>query len=365
MNFIPLFFYSLAFFVLAIYVLIMIKAIVGMKKTTNINSSHNSSLIKVDVIIAYRNEAAHLPNIIQDLKEQSYSNFRVIWIDDHSEDEGEQIIKDQATTLSNVFLSSKGNGKKSAIRQAVDFADASLLLFTDADCRIPTDWVKEYKEHFEVKNSGLFFGPVVYNAKNWLQKVFALEFLSLTGTGMGLAAGGFPVYMNGANYAISNNLKSAFSAPDGHSYVSGDDVFLMHSIKKMHGKIDIVPVNKPSLTVMTDAPNTLLSFLRQRIRWGGKTVGYKDIQAFLLAFTVFLICLFQVAALFLIRYWMGFIVLWGVKILTDFISLSTYSARFRKKNWMWLFLPTTILYPFYIVAVSFIANFSNKTRWHK
>jgi glycosyltransferase involved in cell wall biosynthesis len=362
MNFIPLIFYSLSFLMTGIYAFVIFKALCGIRRIES-NAMNTHSHVVIDVIVPYFNESVHLPKVLESLQNQTHKNYRVIWINDHSTDGGEKFLKENAGVGNNLFLHSDKFGKKAAINEALNEVSADLIVFTDADCEHHPDWLTGYASAFEKKGSGLYFGPVVYTTNSFLQEVFALEFLSLMGTGMGLAGVGTPVFMNGANYAVSKDLLNLHVRKDGDKYASGDDVFLLHQVKKTLGVEKIYPISNQKLKVRTDAPKNPLSFFKQRIRWGGKTTGYKEFNAIMLAGLIFTFSVLQIASLFLISISKWTIIIWPVKSILDFIALKYYSLIWGQRHFVIAFLVLIPVYPFYILSTGLIGLFSNKSKW--
>ncbi len=364
MNFIPLIFYSVAFFLLVIYVMIIWRSTNALKRNSRDgNFESETSQFRIDIIISYRNEEKHLPFIASDLDKQTHQNFRVIWVNDHSTDNSKAKIHGAYNKPNALFIDAKSYGKKAAIKEAIQITDADLIVFTDADCHLPSTWLSGYAQIHSKHKKGLYFGAVVNSTSSKLQNFFALEFLSLMGTGMGMALNGSPVYMNGANYAISSDLLNIFEKQDGQNLSSGDDVFLLHAVKKHIGSKYIIPGATSRVTVTTPAPSTLKEFISQRIRWGGKAKKYKDAQTFFLAVLIFTIAFVQVFALF---YWPALqlsILIWLVKIGADYYALWRYTGKWGKRELRTYILPTSILYPFYILFASISGVFSPKQKW--
>ena len=108
----------------------------------------NDALPPVVVIVAARNEAAMLPKTIPTICRQDYPNFRVILIDDQSEDQSPRLIEQLCLEHPNLTAirapdrPSGWMGKCWAIQQGVEHwktlhssvsTSNDLLLFTDAD----------------------------------------------------------------------------------------------------------------------------------------------------------------------------------------------------------------------------------------
>ena len=79
-------------------------------------------------------------------------------------------------------------------------------------------------------------GPVMFIENNILDKIQNLEFLSLIGTGAASIGLHSPLFCNGANLAIRKTVFEKNKNKIRNEISSGDDVFLMHSVKKKSKK---------------------------------------------------------------------------------------------------------------------------------
>ena len=193
---------------LSLYFLLIKKFHLGWN---NLPSFEDNYKQKVSIIIAARNEAIQLPDLIVDLCNQSYPSdlIEIIIVDDNSEDGSTSLL----SKFKNVYcLKAKGVGKKNAISQAIGVAKNDFILTTDADCRIPKDWVLKMLSPFADNEVQLSVGGVVYQkGNNSFENWQALEFMSLIGSGAGAIGAGFPFMCNGANLAFRKEFFSAFN----------------------------------------------------------------------------------------------------------------------------------------------------------
>lgn len=243
----------------------------------------------VSVIIPVRNEALNILRILMETAQQDFPGaaMEVIVTDDFSEDETMAIAAQFAKSHPGFplmlvspyhFAEQQVPGKKSAIARAIGVAKGEILLFTDADTSRGTGWISAMVAGFSSPGIQMVLGPVCFsNAKNLLQKIQVLEFFGLMGVTAGSAALGYPVMCNGANLAYRRN---AFLQSGGFSgnlnYISGDDQFLMSSIRRHYGKGSQVFNADSSAAVSTEPEATLAGFLHQRFRWVSKSRGYRD-----------------------------------------------------------------------------------------
>lgn len=365
MIFILYFFFTLSFFLVLSYGTLIGWSVFGLRKAIVQNQETIANPPAIDVIIAFRNEQENLPQLLKAIENQQHQNFKIILVNDHSTDNSVEIIRSFDQKSEFIILQNAGHGKKAAIRTGISASSAPLLVFTDADCMVPENWLATYSQLFSKYKSGLFFGWVYNKYCGILQKAFSLEFLSLTGVGMGMAKAGLPIYMNGANYAVTRDILNQIPEFDGKTHASGDDVFLLHAVKKHIGAKSIYPCTNKQLDVQTRAPKNLQSFIQQRIRWGSKTSEYSDKMSLGLAIVVFMLSLMQIGAFVFINHWPIILLLWFCKAIIDFTALVIFQRFSPHEKLTRVFPLLVIFYPFYIVYTSIAGLFISKSYWLK
>jgi cellulose synthase/poly-beta-1,6-N-acetylglucosamine synthase-like glycosyltransferase len=121
-------------------------------------------------------------------------------------------------------------------------------------------------------------GPVFFNHRgSFLQKLQELEFFGIMGITAGSAALGIPVMANGANLCFRRDVFTMVGGyqRDSH-FASGDDQFLMMSVKKQYGPGSVKFNFNLDAAIFTTAEKDLKGFFHQRIRWVSKSRGYRD-----------------------------------------------------------------------------------------
>jgi biofilm PGA synthesis N-glycosyltransferase PgaC len=312
--------------------------------------------IFVSVIIACRNEEKLIPLIIDDIISQEYNPdyFELIIVDDNSTDHSYQIAKGYNNIKNLIVLKNKGTGKKKGIRTGVEASRGSFIVTTDADCRMNEKWLKTIVSFYQENNRDMLICPVMLEYHggfpDWFQE---LEFLSLQGITAGTAAEGNPVMCNGANLAFRKEVYERHASDLHEELISGDDVFLLHNIKRESGKIAWLESENASVTTRTEP--SLKSFLIQRARWISKAGSYNDSYSIILAIVTLLTILFQLSMLILgffnIIFLLIFLTAFILKSIPDFLILLNRALRHKKKNLLWFFLPGEIIYPFYVTVL--------------
>ncbi len=288
----------------------------------------------VSVIIPVRNEQEHVVRILEEMNNQDYpvNLMEIIVSDDNSDDDTMALTshyscKHPCFPLVLVYsndLNIANSGKKQAIIRAIARAKGEVVICTDADTWHSASWVKTMANSFRFTEIKMVLGPVVFRTgKNLLQKIQVLEFMGIMGATCGSAAIGYPVMCNGANLGYR---KSAFVEVGGYSsnlkYASGDDQFLMSSVRKRYGKGSVVFLFDSLAIVQTEAESTLIGFLQQRFRWVSKSQGYRDQGVILVGavtlFTISILFFGMVLGIFLRPILLIAFILWLVKIALDY-----------------------------------------------
>jgi cellulose synthase/poly-beta-1,6-N-acetylglucosamine synthase-like glycosyltransferase len=299
------------------------------------------------ILIAARNEAENLPQLLADLTQQLPvpGGFEVLVVDDHSTDETAAIVTAAAPQLSFpvrllqlAALPGARTGKKAAVEAAVQAAQAPWVLLTDADCRVPAGWVQAYAACAADPRVQFISGPVLLTGTGWLATLQGLELAGLVGVGAASIGRQRPTMCNGANLAYR---RAAFAAVEGfrgnEAVPSGDDEFLLHKIQAAFpGGIRFL--RSPEAIVRTAAQPTLRQLLWQRVRWASKWRHYQAAAPQRLAVLVLLANLtFPVGlGLWLVAPSAGWLALlaWGLKVAADVLFLRPVLQFLGRPHWL-------------------------------
>lgn len=324
----------------------------------------------ISVVVAVRNEAKTIGNLLMSLDEQDYKAFEVIVVNDDSEDETMWVVSH--FDLKNLrVLPNRGAGKKAALSTGIQASRGSIIATTDADCAVPPGWLKLIRAAFRDSKVMMAFGGVsMKGGDSFFDSLQEMEFSSLIAAGAATAALGFPSLCNGANLAFRKKVFSLVKGYQDNLHIpSGDDEFLLRKINKQFpGSIHFL--SSRDSVVKTHTQPDVHSFFQQRLRWASKWRYNSSlfsralavaVVSFQIAFMVNWAMLFSAAvlpALFLIC----------VKMILEAAFL-LQACRFLGNRWNWLaFFSLQFLYPLYVVAVagaSFLMPFQWKNRIFK
>jgi poly-beta-1,6-N-acetyl-D-glucosamine synthase len=363
------FWFAVAIFIICVYsynILSFRLAWIKNIKNTPLIASKSFEGFFISVIVPFKNEELSLPNFIAGIRAQSLVNtqFEVVFVDDNSTDASRLLIPTNVENFK--LLLNDGVGKKDALCTGITAARANLIVTIDADCFAPKGWLEGIRDSYLQNKANMFIGGVKMIAKDGFISDFAtLDYYALQMSGAGSAMLDKPVFCSGANLVFDKeSWMQASSLLDGVHLKSGDDVFLLHAFKKLRKSISFL--NNPETIVETDGETTLKKFLYQRMRWGGKSSAYKDLETIKLAMLVFITNLFLFVLMFLsffLEYaFVLFMILFLLKLATDFLLLKAGLSFFKMRITFAKYVVFSLLYPIYI-AVAALGGFFIPEKW--
>ncbi len=325
--------------------------------------SYYTPKTRLSVIVAAKNEAANLEHLVADMLAQKYPTELVeyIIINDHSTDATEEILA--SLQLPNHFhiIQAQGHGKKSALTQAIAYAKGQLIVTTDADCRFDPMWLSTIAWLYESKHPKFIASPVqFYQEKSLLERFQSLDFLGMMlVTGAGIHSNLF-FMANGANMAFEKSAFLAVQGYEGNLHIpSGDDMFLIAKMAHTFPKESILFNKSLESTVRTPAAPNILSFFRQRWRWGSKNTAIDDWNLKLILGWVFLTSAWILLFIWSKTWWIVVI----LKLLGDYYLLREATTFFHRKKLMSSFLPAFVFHTLYIAVIGFISLLSKSKSW--
>lgn len=323
-------------------------------RITKKSKQENYNLSQISVVIPFRNEASNIPNLLASIKQLTHLPLEFIWVNDHSEDTSLDTLKNLPPNHQLLHLPKDQTSKKAAIRVGITHAKGSYILTWDTDIQVP----KTYFEHLQkTPISALSIFPVCMQANSIWELFYELDYYFLSSINVAVSGFTNPIVASGANLLFEKESFLACDSIHQHQHIaSGDDQFLLDDFKKAGKTMQVIPINE--LCVTTETPNSLKSFMQQRLRWIGKSSKIKDTTTFVIS-SVGIVYLVLFIFLLFTPFWLYVL---PAKIIVDLLIFLPYLHRLNRKKTTW-FLPIfTCIYPIYFLTIV-LFRLGMKTQW--
>ncbi|HEY9166319.1 MAG TPA: glycosyltransferase [Candidatus Kryptonia bacterium] len=240
-----------------------------------------STLPRVSVVIAAKDEEVNLPACLKSVVELDYPAdlLEVIVVNDDSSDSTPAVIDGYSRITNTVrrvdAVETKTlKGKANALSQGIANASGEFIFLTDADCIVPKGWIKETLKYFD-PDVGIVGGvTLISQTDKAVYGMQALDWDFLLTVCAGAATLHKPIACLGNNLVVR---KKAYEDVGGYSRIrfSVTEDFALYKAIAESGKWRFAfPMDRNTL-VETKPVGTLKDVFSQRKRWGtgGKDTG--------------------------------------------------------------------------------------------
>jgi len=184
------------------------------------------------VIIAY-NEEQYIGKLLDSIKLQTYSNYEVILVDDHSADRTLEIAKGYKSYFSLKIVQKEICGASRSRNYGATFGQGEILLFLDADVILPDSFISD-------------------NLKTFIEQKLSIggvDFISITENKIDIwIAGLYRIWLRTVQYFNPRGIGFClFVLRELHKQVLFDEAIVMSEdfdyVKRasQHGKFRIIP----------------------------------------------------------------------------------------------------------------------------
>lgn len=221
----------------------------------------------VSIIVPAYNEDVNAVSSLNNLLQQDYPNFNIIFVDDGSKDQTYKKVTDAFAQNTTIHLYTKKNGgKASALDFGIQHTDAEFVVCIDADTKLYSDAISLMMRHFytdKEEQIGAIAGNVkVGNQVNILTKWQAIEYTtSQNFDRMAYANINAITVVPGAIGTFRR--KAIIHAGGFTSDTLAEDCDLTIRILRA----GYIIKNENKAIAMTEAPEKIKQFVRQRTRW--------------------------------------------------------------------------------------------------
>lgn len=237
---------------------------------------YSDSRPPVSVVICARDEHHNLTHNLPLILEQNYPEFQVVLVDDCSEDETEDYLKQLKASYSNLYVTRINpdpvfkHGKKLALTIGIKAAKYDHLLLTDADCTpMSKNWMSEMIKCFtNEKQIVLGYSPVK-KEKGWLNHYLRYENIFTAIQYFGFALAKKPYMGVGRNLAYKKELffQQKGFARHSHLLSGDDDLFVNQASNKINTAVQF-SAESAMLTVGSESWKTFRAQRKRHVTTG-------------------------------------------------------------------------------------------------
>ncbi|WDF58985.1 glycosyltransferase [Flavobacterium sp. KACC 22758] len=232
---------------------------------------------KVSIIVPAYNEEINAVKTIENLLGQDYPEFDIVFVDDGSKDKTFAMISEAFADNPKVKVNTKPNGgKASALNYGIKLTKSDYVVCIDADTQLKTDAISQLMKGFRIQlKDNAEVGAIAGNVKVGNENTMLTKWQSI-------------------EYTTAQNFdRRAFDLINGITVVPGAiGAFKKEAIEKAGGfttdtlaedcdltirilRKDYRIINCIEAVAITEAPESLKEFMKQRFRW-----SYGIMQAF-------------------------------------------------------------------------------------
>jgi poly-beta-1,6 N-acetyl-D-glucosamine synthase len=222
----------------------------------------------VSIIVPAFNEEINAVSSVNSLLQTNYPNFEIIFVDDGSKDSTYLKVQHAFENHPKIKVLTKPNGgKASALNYGISHSTAEFVICIDADTKLQQDAVSKLMMHFNPSKKDKEVGAVAGNVKvgnevNLLTRWQSIEYISSQNFDRKAFS-----YLNAITVvpgAIGAFRKQAIEDAGGFTTDTlAEDCDLTIRILRCNYTVE----NENKAIAMTEAPETLKMFFKQRLRW--------------------------------------------------------------------------------------------------
>jgi peptidoglycan-N-acetylglucosamine deacetylase len=258
--------------------LIMLAALVQRRREMARMGLHWSPS-SVAILVPGFNEEKVICKTVRSLLDSTISGqIEIIVIDDGSSDRTSEIVQDTFADDPRIKVFKKANGgKAAALNFGLARTDAEIIVAIDADTMLEPDAIELLVRHFNEARLGAVAGnAVVGNQINMMTRLQALEYV----TSQNLDRRAFELFnaIPVVPGAIGAWRRLALLEVGGYTHDTlAEDADVTIALERHGWKV----IYEPRARALTEAPETLNAFLKQRFRWmfGTLQVAFKNLRS--------------------------------------------------------------------------------------
>lgn len=220
--------------------------------------------MKISTLIPCYNEEKTIRDCVESCLNQTRKPDQIVVVDDGSTDKSSEILKEFGNKITAVRTPKNTGNKSYAQEYGLKFVTGEILVMTDGDTLLKSNFVELIEKDFEDKNVHAVAGYIISMKCNWLTAVRELDYVI-----------GQDIHKRAQSYInavlVIPGCGGAFRMKTFKKYISFDHDTLTEDLDftyKLHKNNFKIKYNKKAI-VYTQDPFTIKSYVNQMRRWIG------------------------------------------------------------------------------------------------
>lgn len=238
---------------------------------------------RISIIVPARNEQAKIERCVRSLARLEYPSelLEIIVVNDRSTDGTAQLLDDLAQTYPMITVLHRTEsevdpnlrGKPGALQYGIDQSHGDIILMTDADCEVPSQWAAAMTRPFSDKHVGMVNAMTSVAGGSIFDKIQDVEWTYTQSMACGGVGNGIPLGCFGNNLAIRRSVFTSLGGYREIPFSVTEDMALQLAVERAGHVIRFVIQAETS--VITQPCPDLADYIKQRHRWvrGGTGLG--------------------------------------------------------------------------------------------
>jgi len=286
---------------------------------------------RVSILIPSRNEEKNLPECLASLSKLNYplDKLQVILGDDRSMDRTRKILEAYVDQHPEALLldikecdTRKMNGKANALSQMAKKAIGEVFLFTDADCKVPENYVTSMVEAWQSSGAGIITGITHVSGDGFFDKMQAMDWWLTLGMVKVISDLGFSVTSMGNNMLVSKKAYWSVGGFEGIPFSLTEDFEIAKNIQAQ-GFNSFHLVGKENL-IFTKSQEKISDLLKQRKRW---MAGAMDLPIFWKLLLGLQVLFFPSIVFLLFSHPLMGVLLWICKVAIQSLFITAFASK--------------------------------------
>lgn len=340
----------------------------GLRISTTLEKFSLKNPPSVSLIVAAKNEKDVIARCIQSLKEIKYEGtLEIILVNDKSDDNTKEIMIKESQGDSRIKVidsnrteTSNLKGKANALDTAIRLCRGEIVITTDADCTVQSEWVKSMSSYYDTSTAMVNGFTTIDTNQKLFDKLQALDFIYLLSLASSSCGIGRILSCIGNNISFRKDIYMQLGGFEKIGFSVTEDLALMRAIDSIKNVEIKFPTDDRN--VVTSQPCAdLRALFNQKKRWFRGGLGIRPF-GYITGIELYIANLYLLTGIFFTPPAFYFTMV-GIKFVSELILLIPLLKIYKSTGLLKYFIHFQIYFALYGLLLPFTFVLGNKIKW--